>query len=111
MTWVATRSPLPTSFFTILKCQCERAATEGRGDGENLRLDRQARETLADRVGDRAADSGVDLVENQRRRGAALGEANLEREEKAGEFAPEATFISGPGREPGLVRAQNSTRS
>ncbi len=103
MTWVATRSPLPTSFFTILKCQCGAGGDLGGvGDGENLRLDRQAREALADRVGDRAADPGVDLVENQRRRGAALGEGNLEREEKAREFAARGDLHQRPRPRAGI---------
>ena len=81
------------------------------GHREHLRLAREARQPLAHRVGDRAADAGVDFVEHQRRRGAALGETDLDRQQETASSPPEATFIKGPGREPGLVRTRNSARS
>jgi len=54
---------------------------------------------------------GVDFVEHQRRGRAALGERNLYRQQEADNSPPEATFISGPAREPGLVWTTNSTLS
>ena len=57
------------------------------GDGQHLHLRREPRQADADRVGNRPADRRVDLVEDQRRRRAAVGERHLEGEEKAGEFA------------------------
>ena len=41
----------------------------------------------ADGVGHRAADAGVDLVEHQRRRRAAIGQHHLERQQEARQFA------------------------
>ena len=78
---------------------------------QHLRPRREPRQALADRVGDRAADAGVDLVEDQGRRGAALGQRTLIASRNRASSPPEATFISGPGREPGLVCTKNSARS
>ena len=57
------------------------------GDREHLHALGKAREAHADRVGDGAADGGVDLVEDQRRRRAAIGERHLQREQEARELA------------------------
>ena len=47
----------------------------------------QPRQPLADRIRDRAADAGIDFVEDQRRRRAAIGERHLQRQQKARQFA------------------------
>jgi hypothetical protein len=64
-----------------------RGDLRGVGDGHHLHAAAEAREPHADGVGDRAADAGVDLVEDQRRRRAAIGEHHLERQQEAREFA------------------------
>ena len=57
------------------------------GHRQHLHALRQPRQPLADRVGDRAADPGVDLVEDQRRRRAAVGERHLQRQQEARQLA------------------------
>ena len=57
------------------------------GHGDHLHLVGEPREPLPDRVRDRAADPGVDLVEHQRRRRAAIRQHDLEREQEARELA------------------------
>ena len=80
--------------------------------GDRQDLDRaEPRQPLADGVGDRAADARVDLVEDQRRRRAASASTTFSASMKRASSPPEATFIIGPGRVPGLVCTQNSTRS
>ena len=44
-------------------------------------------EPQADRIGDRAADAGVDLVEHQRRRRAAVGQHHLQRQQETRQLA------------------------
>ena len=53
----------------------------------HLHLRGEAREPLPDRVRDRAADAGVDLVEHQRRRRAAVRQHDLQRQQEARELA------------------------
>ena len=57
------------------------------GHGQHLHARGEPREALADGVGDRAADARVDLVEDQRRRRAAIGEHDFQRQHEAREFA------------------------
>ena len=73
------------------------------GDGQDLHARGEPRQPLADGVGHRAADAGVDLVEHQSRRRAAIGQHHLSASMKRDNSPPEATFIIGPGRAPGLV--------
>ena len=54
---------------------------------QHLHAAREPREPHADRVGHRAADAGVDLVEHQRRRRAAVGQHDLERQQEARQLA------------------------
>ena len=81
-------TPAPASSLTILKWR-SRARRHLRrvGHRQHLRARRQPRQPLTDRVGDRAADARVDLVEHQRRRGLALGQRHFEREQKARQLA------------------------
>ena len=64
-----------------------------------------------DRIGHRAADAGVDLVEDQRRRRALGGQHDLERQHEARQLAARGDFIKGPSGVPGLAATRNSTRS
>ncbi len=59
----------------------------GVGHGHHLHLAGEAREPRADGVGHRAADPGIDFVEHQRRRRAAVGQHHLERQQEARQFA------------------------
>ena len=89
----ATRSPLPTSLLAIRKWLVRpRGDLRRVGDGEHLRARGEPRQALADRVGDGAADAGVDLVEHQGRRGAALGERDFDRQQEARQFAAGGDF-------------------
>ena len=56
-------------------------------DRDHLGTLGKTRQPRADGVGDRAADAGVDLVEHQRRRRAAIGQHDLEREQEARKLA------------------------
>ena len=56
-------------------------------DRDHLRALREPRQPHADGVGDRAADAGIDLVEHQRRRRAAIGQHHLERQQEARQLA------------------------
>src|ERR1700683_5581298 len=57
------------------------------GDDENLGVSGEALQAQADRVGDRAADALVHLVEDhQRLRAAAAGERHLQRQCEAGKL-------------------------
>ena len=53
----------------------------------HLHLGGEPRQPRADGVGHRAADAGIDFVEHQRRRRAAIGQHHLERQQKARKFA------------------------
>ena len=64
-------------------------------DCQYLHSARQAREALADRIGDRAADAGIDLIENECRRRAAIGDDDLKSEHEAREFAAGGDFHQG----------------
>ena len=57
------------------------------GDGEHLHALGEPRQPHADGIGDGAADGGVDLVEDQGRRRAAIGERHLERQQEARQLA------------------------
>ena len=56
-------------------------------DGEHLHALGKPREPPADRLGDGAAGAGVDLVEDERRRRAAVGERHLQRQQEARQLA------------------------
>ena len=73
----------------------------------------QPRQPLADGVGDRAADAGVDLVEDQRRGRAAVGEHHLQRQHEAGELAAGGDLHQrpGPGARVGLRPRTRRARS
>ena len=80
------------------------------GDGENLDAGCEPRQPLADRLGDRAADARIDLVEDQRRRRAAIGKHDFQRQHEAREFAAGGDLHQRPGLAcPGLVFTQNSS--
>ena len=79
--------------------------------GDDLDPLREARQALPDGVRHRAADTRVDLVEHQGRGGTLVGEHDLKRQHEAGKLAAGCHFEERTGRVPGLVCAQNSTRS
>ena len=81
------------------------------GDRQHLHALGKPRQPLADGVRHRAADAGVDLVEDQRRRRAAIGERHLQRQQEARQLAAGRDLHQRAGRVPGLVRTQNSTWS
>ena len=56
-------------------------------DGEHLHALGEPREPPADRLGDGAAGARVDLVEDERRRRAAIGERHLQRQQEARQLA------------------------
>ncbi len=93
VTRVATRRPLSIESLAIRKCPAARAATCGAwGDGQHLYLRGKSCQTLADRIGDGAADTRVDLVEDERRRRTAIGEHDFQRQHEACEFAAGGDF-------------------
>ena len=57
------------------------------GHREHLHPRGEAGEALADRIGDRAADARVDLVEHQRRSRAAIRQHDLQRQQKSRQLA------------------------
>ena len=66
-------------------------------DGENLHALGEPRQPPADRLGDGAAGAGIDLVENQRRRRAAIGERHLQRQQEARQLAARGDLHQRPG--------------
>ena len=74
----------------------------GVGHGEHLRPPGEAREALADGVGHRAADARVDLVEHQRRRRAAIGQHDFQRQHEARKFAARGDFGQRAGPRAGI---------
>ncbi len=80
-------------------------------DRQNLHPPRQPRQTLPDGIRDSAADAGVDLVEDQVGAEPRSASATFSASRKRDSSPPDATFIIGPARVPGLVRTQNSTVS
>ena len=54
---------------------------------QHLGASREPRQALTHRVGDGAANAGVDLVEDQSRRSAALRQSHLDREQEPGKLA------------------------
>ena len=67
-------------------------------DGKHLVPAGQFGETHADRIRHGTAHAGVDLVEHERGRRAAVGQRHLQGEQKRASSPPDATFINGPGR-------------
>ena len=104
-------APAPAS-LAIRKCLSARAATCGAWVTAITCTRSASRASrCADGVRHRAADAGVDLVEDQRRRRAAIGQRHLQRQHEARELAAGRDLHQRPGRVPGLVCTQNSTRS
>ena len=71
-------------------------------DGEHLHALGEPREPPADRLGDGAAGAGIDLVEDQRRRGAAIGERHLQRQQEARQLAARRDLHQRPGLGAGI---------
>ena len=65
----------------------ERSDLRGVGDDEHLKPLSQSAQPLADRRRGGAADTGIDLIEYQRRHRAGAGEHHLEGQHEAGELA------------------------
>ena len=80
-------------------------------NGEHLHAAGELRKPHANGIGHRTAHPRIDFVENERWCGPAVGEHDFEREQETRNSPPDATFIKGPGRVPGFVCTQNSTRS
>ncbi len=56
-------------------------------DRDHLHAPAEPRQALADGVRNRAADAGIDLVEDQRRRRAAIGQHHFQRQQETRELA------------------------
>ncbi len=74
------------------------------GDDEGLGVLAEALEPRADGGGRGPADAAVDLVEDQRLAVALLREADLERQQEAGQFAPRGDLVDGAGQGAGVRR-------
>ncbi len=88
-TRVATRSVLPdTPSLAMRKWLDARAATCGAWvTAMTWTRPGKAHQPLADGIGDGASDPGVDLVEDERRRGALVGQNDLQREHEPRKLA------------------------
>ena len=62
----------------------------------HLHLAGQPRQPRADRVRDRAADTGIDFIEHERRRRAPIGQHDFQRQQKARQFAAGGDFHQRP---------------
>ena len=74
------------------------------GHGQHLHALRQARQALADGIGDRAAHAGIDLVEHQSRGRAAIGQCHFQRQHEARQFAARCHFHQRTGAGAGIGR-------
>ena len=67
------------------------------GHRQHLHVISKSRQTLADRIRDRAADARVDLVEHEGRRRPAIRQRHLEGQHEAREFTARSDFHQGTG--------------
>ena len=74
----------------------------GVGHRQHLHAGGELGQPHADGVGHGAADAGVDLVEHQSRRRAAVGEHHLERQQEARQFAAGGDLHQRPGPRAGI---------